>query len=127
MDQKECGRICDKIIGFSSYIRFAGVIGERGELIAYARRKNLDPLLNSKDAHYQFSHIAMKTDLEAFFDKKLGKVEFVWEEREKVQTISFAINRHRIWISIDRMVVRSEVLRIIDACLPIAQKYSTPS
>jgi hypothetical protein len=33
----------------------------------------------------------MKTDLEGFFDKNLGEIEFVWEERKKVQTISFAI------------------------------------
>ena len=124
MDKKDYGDICNTIMSFSPYIRFTGVIGESGELLAYARRKDLEPLLDSKDAHYQFSHIAIKTDLESFFDKKLGKVEFVWEEREKVQIISFAINRLSIWISIDRMVVRSEVLRIIDSCLPIAQKYS---
>lgn len=124
MDKKDYGDVCNTIMGFSPYIRFTGVIGESGELLAYARRKDLEPLLDSKDAHYQFSHIAIKTDLESFFDKKLGRVEFVWEEREKVQIISFAINRLSIWISIDRMVVRSEVLRIIDSCLPIAQRYS---
>ncbi len=124
MDKNQWKSICDTITGFSAHIRFAGVIGERGELLAYARRDNLSALLDSKSSHYQFSHIAMKTDLEAFFDENLGKIEFVWEEREKVQIISFAIDKLRIWISIDRMVVRSEVLRIIDSCLPIAQRYS---
>ena len=124
MATKDHVQICDEIIGFSPYIRFVGVIGESGELLAYKRRQDLVPLLNEKNTQFQFSHIAMKTDLERFFDKNLGGVEFVWEERRKVQTISFAINRSRVWVSIDKKVIRSEMLRIIDACLPIVKKHS---
>ena len=124
MVKKDFEKICDAIIGISPYIRFVGVIGESGNLLAYKRRPDLVPLLNAKDTQYQFSHIAIKTDLEGFFDKNLGEIEFVWEERKKVQTISFAIEKVRVWISIDKKVIRSEVLRIIDSCLPIVKKYS---
>ena len=58
------------------------------------------------------------------FDDKLGPVEFMWEERKKVQIVAFAIKSLRVWISIDKKVVRSEILRIIDACLPIVKRYS---
>ena len=124
MAKKDFEKICDSIASISPYIRFVGVIGESGELLAYRRRTELVPLLNEKNTQYQFSHIAIKTDLEGFFDKNLGEVEFVWEERKKVQTISFAIKKIRIWISIDKKVIRTEMLRIIDSCLPIVKKYS---
>ena len=124
MATKDQIQICDEIIGFSPYIRFVGIIGESGELLAYKRRPDLVPLLNEKNTQFQFSHIAMKTDLEGFFDKNLGEIEFVWEERRKVQTISFAIKRSRVWVSIDKKVIRSEMLRVIDACLPIVKKHS---
>ncbi len=124
MVKKKYREICDSISKISPYIRFVGVIGKRGELLAYYRRPNLNPLLDAKDTHYQFSHIAMQTDLEAFFDKNLGEVEFVWEERKKVQTISFAIGKLRVWVSIDKKVIRTEVLRIIDACFPLVKKHS---
>ena len=124
MIRKDYQAICDSIASISPYIRFVGVIGKGGELKAYQRRPDLKPLLNAKNTQYQFSHIAMKTDLEGFFDKNLGEVEFVWEERKKVQTISFAIKKIRIWISIDKKVIRTEMLRIIDSCLPIVKKYS---
>ena len=124
MATKDHVQICDAITGFSPYIRFVGIIGESGELLAYKRRPDLVPLLNEKNTQFQFSHIAMKTDLEGFFDKNLGEIEFVWEERKKVQTISFAIKRSRVWVSIDKKVIRSEMLRIIDACLPIVKKHS---
>ena len=124
MAVKKFESICKHIVAISPFIRFVGVIGERGELIANDRRHELIPLLDQKNTQYQFSHIAMKTDLEGFFDKNLGEVEFVWEERKKVQTISFAIKKARVWVSIDKKAIRSEMLRIIDSCLPIVKKHS---
>ena len=112
------------IAKISPYIRFVAVVGSGGELLSYFRRPSLKPLLNAKNTKYQFSHIAIKTDLEAFFDKSLGPIEFEWEERKKVQTISFGLKKNRIWVSIDKKVVRSEVLRIIDSCLPLVKLYS---
>ena len=124
MAKKQYEKICQDISSISPFIRFVGVVGESGELLAYKRRQDLVPLLNEKDTKYQFSHIAIKTDLEGFFDKNLGETEFVWEERKKVQTISFAIKKIRVWISIDKKVIRSEVLRIIDSCLPLVKEHS---
>jgi hypothetical protein len=124
MTTKDFEKICDSIADISPFIRFVGVIGERGELLANKRRSELEPLLDARNTQYQFSHIAIKTDLEGFFDKNLGEVEFVWEERKKVQIISFAIKKLRVWISIDKKALRTEMLRIIDSCLPIVKKYS---
>ena len=124
MDRNDYAVICENIIAISPYIRFVGVVSERGSLLAYKRREDLDPFLDEDNTKYQFSHIAIKTDLESFFDDNLGEVEFVWEERKKVQTISFAIGKLRVWISIDKKVLRSEMLRIVDTCLPIVKKYS---
>jgi len=116
--------ICQKISRVSPYIRFVGVIGSKGDLLAYYRRPNLKPMLNESDTQHQFSNIAINTGLDAAFDKDLGGIQFVWEERKKVQTISFAIKKNRVWISIDRKVIRSEMLRVIDSCLPVVKHYS---
>ena len=124
MAKKDYQGICNAIAKISTYIRFIAVINKKGELLSFYRRQSLRPMLNAKDTKYQFSHIAKRTDMEAFFDKSLGPVEFEWEERKKVQIISFAIKKHRVWVSIDKKVVRSEVLRIVDSCLPIVRLYS---
>ena len=124
MTNEDYQKICEAITTISPFIRFVGVVSEGGELLANKRRHDLEPLLDAKDTQYQFSHIAIKTDLEGFFDKNLGEVEFVWEERKKVQTISFAIKKLRVWISIDKKVLRTEMLRIIDSCLPIVKVHS---
>ncbi|MFB5598044.1 MAG: hypothetical protein ACE5RJ_03395, partial [Nitrosopumilaceae archaeon] len=95
MTKKNYQEVCNSIAKISPYIRFVGVVGKNGELLSYYRRPKMKPLLSKKKTHDQFSHIAMKTDMEAFFDKSLGEIQFVWEERKKVQTISFAIKKIR--------------------------------
>ena len=124
MSNNDFEKICGNITAISPFIRFVGVVGESGELLAHRRREDLEPLLDAKNTKYQFSHIAIKTDLEGFFDKNLGEIEFVWEERSKVQIISFAIKKIRVWISVDKKVLRTEMLRIIDSCLPIVKIHS---
>ena len=124
MTNNDFEKICGNIVTISPFIRFVGIISESGELLAYRRRQSMEPLLDAKNTQYQFSHIAIKTDLEGFFDKNLGEIEFVWEERKKVQTISFPIKKLRVWISIDKKVLRTEMLRIIDSCLPIVKIHS---
>jgi len=124
MTNNDFEKICGNIVAISPFVRFVGIISESGELLAYRRRQSIEPLLDAKNTQYQFSHIAIKTDLEGFFDKNLGEIEFVWEERKKVQTVAFAIKNKRVWISIDKKVIRSEVIRIIDACLSIVKHYS---
>jgi len=124
MTNNDFEKICGNITNISPFIRFVGVVNESGELLAHRRRQDLEPLLDAKNTKYQFSHIAIKTDLEGFFDENLGEIEFVWEERSKVQTISFAIKKVRVWVSIDKKVLRSEMLRIIDSCLPIVKIHS---
>jgi len=76
MTDNDFEKICGAIVAISPFIRFVGVVGESGELLAHRRRKDLEPLLDAKNTQYQFSHIAIKTDLEGFFDKNLGEIEF---------------------------------------------------
>ena len=124
MKQNSYQDICNLISKTSPYIRFVGMIGKNGELLSQHRRADLKPLLDSKNMNYQFASIALNTNLEEAFDDKLGPVEFMWEERKKVQIVAFAIESLRVWISIDKKVIRSEILRIIDACFPIVKHYS---
>ena len=124
MTENENYEVCDLISKISPYIRFVGIISKTGELLAYFRRDDLEPLLDQKRTQYQFAQIAIKTELEEQFDEQLGETEFVWEERTKIQTIGFSVIDRRVWITIDKNVVRTEVIRIIDGCLPIVKRYS---
>ena len=116
--------IVDLISKISPYIRFVGIISKTGQLLANHRREDLIPLLDQKGTQYQFAQIAIKTELEEQFDSQLGETEFIWEERTKVQTIAFSVTGKKIWITIDKNVIRTEILRIIDSCVPVVKRYS---
>ena len=124
MTENDNHEICDLISKISPYIRFIGIISKTGELLSHFRRDNIEPLLDQKKSLYQFAQIAIKNELEEQFDEQLGETEFVWEERNKIQTIAFSVAGKRVWITIDKKVIRTEILRIIDACLPIVKRYS---
>ena len=124
MTENENSEICDLISKISPYIRFVGIISKTGELLSYFRRDDITPLLDQKRTMYQFAQIAIKTELEEQFDEQLGETEFIWEERKKIQTISFSVSDKKVWITIDKNVIRTEIIRIIDGCLPIVKRYS---
>ena len=124
MTENENSEICDLISKISPYIRFVGIISKTGELLSYFRRDDMIPLLDQKRTMYQFAQIAIKTELEEQFDEQLGETEFIWEERKKIQTISFSVSDRKVWITIDKNVIRTEVIRIIDGCLPVVKRYS---
>lgn len=123
LNKIEAQEIAERISSISRYVRFAGVINSRGGIVAYVRRSDLKPLLNTTKTKNQFSHLATRRSMTSQFNKQLGLVKFVWEERDKVQTISFDLGKNIVWVSIDKNVVRSEVLRIIDNCVPIVKHY----
>ena len=52
MNGKDHQQICNTIAKISPYIRFAGVIGKNGDLLASFRRTDLKPLLNPKNMNY---------------------------------------------------------------------------
>ena len=124
MSENENHEICDLISKISPYIRFVGIISKTGELLSHFRREGIEPLLDQKKSLYQFAQIAIKNELEEQFDEQLGETEFVWEERNKIQTLAFSVNSKKVWITIDKNVIRTEVIRIIDGCLPIVKRYS---
>ena len=124
MSENENHEICELISKISPYIRFVGIISKTGELLSHFRREGIEPLLDQKKSLYQFAQIAIKNELEEQFDEQLGETEFVWEERRKIQTIAFLVKDKKVWITIDKNVVRTEIIRIIDGCLPIVKRYS---
>ena len=124
MTENENSEICDLISKISPYIRFVGIISKTGELLSHFRRENMEPLLDQKKSLYQFAQIAIKNELEEQFDDQLGETEFVWEERTKIQTIAFTVKDKKVWVTIDKNVIRTEIIRIVDGCLPIVKRYS---
>jgi len=87
--------ICDKI-KIDKKIRFAGVINERGHLVAGGMKEGIEPLENAKDDEMIFMELALRVKMRKELDKQFGSVNFAMALREKGLAMSFPIKHNDI-------------------------------
>ncbi|MFB5613438.1 MAG: DUF6659 family protein, partial [Nitrosarchaeum sp.] len=69
-------KICKTVLDVDPKIRFAGVINERGRLVAGGMKENVEPLESEKDDEMIFMELALRVKMRKEFDKQLGRVNF---------------------------------------------------
>lgn len=70
-------------------IRFAGIIDEKGQLVAGGFKKEIDPLEGDENKLHQFMEFASSISLRKEFDKTLGPINYLAARRDKLVLISF--------------------------------------
>lgn len=91
-------KICDSILTIDPKIRFAGVINERGRLVAGGMKDNVEPLESKKDDELIFMELALRVKMRKEFDKQLGPVNFAMASRKHALTISAIINDDILYV-----------------------------
>ncbi len=110
--------ICKKVMALDKEIRFAGIINERGKLLAGGLREGLKSLEDPKDDEMLFMELALRVRMRKEFDKQLGAVKFAMSFREKVIVMSFPMGESGIlYVSADTKLdygkIPSKILEII--------------
>ena len=95
---QEYNQICDKVKNLSSEIRFAGVINERGRLIAGGMKESIKPLEDKKDDEMLYMELALRVKMRKEFDKQLGSVNFAMASRKKALAISMPIQEDIMYV-----------------------------
>ena len=91
-------KICKSVLSIDTKIRFAGVINERGRLVAGGMKENVTPLENEKDDEMIYMELALRVKMRKEFDKQLGRVNFALASRERALAISFLINDDILYV-----------------------------
>ena len=91
-------KICEKIKAIDSKIRFAGIINERGRLVAGGMKEGVEPFESEKDDEMLFMELALRIKMRKEFDKQLGPVNFALASRERALAFSFLINEDILYI-----------------------------
>ncbi|MCV0372687.1 MAG: hypothetical protein K5793_03945 [Nitrosarchaeum sp.] len=91
-------KICDTIKSLDPKIRFAGVINDRGRLVAGGMKENVEPLENEKDDEMIFMELALRVKMRKEFDKQLGLVNFALASRERALAMSFLLNEDILYV-----------------------------
>jgi len=110
-------KICNSIYSIDPKIRFAGVINERGRLVAGGMKENVEPLESEKDDEMIFMELALRVKMRKEFDKQLGPVNFAMASRERALAISVIINNDILYVisepDTDYGMLPKEILKII--------------
>jgi len=110
-------KICDTVMSIDPKIRFAGVINERGRLVAGGMKENVEPLESEKDDEMIFMELALRVKMRKEFDKQLGCVNFAMASRERALAISAIINDDILYVvsepDTDYGILPKKILEII--------------
>ncbi|MBT8251320.1 MAG: hypothetical protein KJO99_00590 [Nitrosopumilus sp.] len=90
--------VCKKIMNLNSKIRFAGVINERGKLVAGGMKEGVEHLESQKDDEMLYMELALRIRMRKEFDKQLGQVKFALAVREKALAMSFLIDSDILYV-----------------------------
>ena len=111
--------ICKTVLSLDPKIRFAGVINERGRLVAGGMKENVAPLENEKDDEMIFMELALRVKMRKEFDKQLGHVNFAMASRERALAISFLVNDDILYVvsepDADYGALPKKILEIINS------------
>lgn len=110
-------KICKSIEGIDPKIRFAGVINERGKLVAGGMRDGVEPLESEKDDEMLFMELALRVRMRKEFDKQLGVVKFAMALRERALAMSFRIKSDILYVvaenDADYKTLPEKILKIL--------------
>ncbi|MBI3842256.1 MAG: hypothetical protein HY295_03800 [Thaumarchaeota archaeon] len=83
-------------------IRFAGMINDKGRLIAGGMKEDRKPLEDARDDEMLFMELVLRTKMRREFDQQLGKVKFAMSYREKAIVMSFPLDEYVMLISAEK-------------------------
>ncbi len=93
---------CQKILGVSKSVRYAGVINEYGRTLTGIVQPNLKPLLKSEQVKNEFFIISTLMSLRKNTANTVGKLEHVILQHQKVTIVLLQKNNITYYISINR-------------------------
>ncbi len=112
-------RICNSVMSIDPKIRFAGVINERGRLVAGGMKDSIKSLEDERDDEMIFMELALRVKMRKEFDGQLGSVKFALALRERILAISVPINDDILYAvfepDTDYSVIPNKILKIINS------------
>lgn len=91
-------KLCKDVKNIDEKIKFAGVINERGRLVASEIKKNVH-LVSEKDEEMLFMELALRVRMRKDFEDRLGKVRYSMTVREGHIGMNFPIKTDFLFVA----------------------------
>lgn len=109
------------ILDIDDSIRFVGLLRNDGILLFYYTRKGMVPLLDTEESKKSYMHVVLRAASYRSMNKKLGRVLWNIELREKIKWVSLYLKDDNIIIISTQ--VSSDHDQIVKKCSNIFTTY----
>ena len=110
-------KVCDEIKKLDSKIRFAGIINNKGRLIAGGMKDGIKPFEDPKKDEMLYMELALRIRMRREFDKELGPVKFSMSYRDIV-IMSFPLGEDVLFVTAEKEIdfykIPFKILEIIE-------------
>jgi len=119
--QERLESFCTEIINLDSKIRFAGIITDKGKLVAENKRKGLKILIDQKDLEVLLMETALGVRMRRVHDDQLGPVNFTISYGQNSISIIFPLEAQMLCITaekdLDFLKIPFQVMDLLEAKL----------
>ena len=105
--------IVEEIINLDSKMRFAAIIGLKGEIREAIMKGGKTSLKTQKEEEHFCQQVAQRRAMRKEFNKSLGKVRYVHVEREKVTQMVVYTKRNIVYITMEPETPIDKKIRLI--------------
>jgi hypothetical protein len=116
-------KICTEIISLDKSIRFAGIAGMMGKVVAQEFRKDLIPLLLNEEVENSVIKSVLRMRTREDYEEKLGRAIYTFTLYEKVKRASIPLE-HRdyaiLMVSFDKQASHEDI--IMNKIMPVMQR-----
>ena len=100
MDSEEL--LCNTILKLNNKIRFVGMVTYKGKPVAWQEREGVTALVGGKEREILLTEAGLIVRMNQEFDESLGKVNFVFARRDKVDLLGFPMEKYFLYLTLDR-------------------------
>ncbi|HSD05450.1 MAG TPA: DUF6659 family protein [Nitrosopumilaceae archaeon] len=89
-------KLCKDVLETDKAVRFAGIYGKNGELLASAMRENTEALLTPDEVKMSLYHAKLRWDTRKALAHRLGKEKYSMTEYEKIKRVSIPVEENQL-------------------------------
>ena len=106
-------QIVEKILNLDPAMRFAAVLGLKGNILEGIMQENKTSLESQKQQEKYCNDVAKARKMREDYDEKLGKVRYIHTERENITQITAYTRKYTVFITMEPELSITKKLQII--------------
>ena len=115
-------KIVDQILSIDKAVRYAVVIGEKGNILHGEIKEGKKILLSQKEQEVLSADLSVMKLMQGLFDDSLGRVTFTHTVRDKIHQLVYYIDDMMVYVSCERNIDGHKIVEISNKVEPIIIK-----